>query len=79
MRLTLTLVTLILASAVFVTVMSLRDSLVLPYGVPLLAYAPRHPHGSDLNTRRTLSDMGQTVAENFGVRIEHGESFLALC
>ncbi len=45
--------------------------------VPLLAYAPRHPQGVDLGTRATLSDIGQTVAENFAVRISHGESFLA--
>jgi phosphopentomutase len=45
--------------------------------VPLLAYAPRHPHGVNLGTRATLSDIGQTVAENFGVSISHGESFLS--
>ncbi len=44
--------------------------------VPVLAYQPRRPAGSDLGVRRTLSDIGQTVAENFGVRISKGESFL---
>jgi phosphopentomutase len=44
--------------------------------VPLLAYSPRHPHGVDLGLRSTLSDIGQTVAENFGVEIVNGRSFL---
>ena len=44
--------------------------------VPLLAYAPRHAPGVNLGLRSTLSDIGQTVAENFGARISHGESFL---
>ena len=46
--------------------------------VPLLAYRPRKPRGGELGLRNTLSDIGQTVAENFGVRIEHGQSFLNL-
>lgn len=45
--------------------------------VPLLAFAPGARRGVDLGTRATLSDIGQTVAENFGVRLAHGESFLA--
>lgn len=44
--------------------------------VPLLAYEPRNPNGRDLGLRGTLSDIGQTVAENFGVRIAEGRSFL---
>jgi phosphopentomutase len=32
--------------------------------------------GINLGTRATLSDIGQTVAENFGVRIAKGDSFL---
>jgi phosphopentomutase len=44
--------------------------------VPLLAYRPRKPEGVDLGLRPTLSDIGQTVAENFGARIAHGQSFL---
>jgi len=44
--------------------------------VPLLAYAPRRPRGSDLGTRASLSDIGQTVAETFGVHIMKGASFL---
>jgi phosphopentomutase len=44
--------------------------------VPLLAYRPRHPRGADLGQRSTLSDIGQTVADNFGVSITNGTSFL---
>jgi phosphopentomutase len=44
--------------------------------VPLLAWTPRKQSGSNLGTRASLSDIGQTVAENFGVRIVKGESFL---
>src|SRR5271170_2116396 len=44
--------------------------------VPLLAYRPRKPEGVDLGLRSTLSDIGQTVAENFGTKISEGTSFL---
>jgi phosphopentomutase len=44
--------------------------------VPILAYTPAQGWGKDLGTRATLADMGQTIAENFGGRILHGESFL---
>jgi phosphopentomutase len=44
--------------------------------VPLLAYRPRKPQGSNLGLRSTLSDIGQTVAQNFGTRISEGTSFL---
>ncbi|HEV2200550.1 MAG TPA: phosphopentomutase [Bryobacteraceae bacterium] len=44
--------------------------------VPLLAYGPSARHGVNLGTRSTLSDIGQTVAENFGTRIVKGTSFL---
>jgi phosphopentomutase len=53
--------------------------------VPVLAYAPAQnaaPEGSErgrnLGIRRTLADLGQTVAQNFGTAIPHGESFLAV-
>lgn len=46
--------------------------------VPLLAYGPSVKHGVNLGTRATLSDIGQTVAENYGARIVVGESFLSL-
>jgi len=45
--------------------------------VPLLAFTPRRERGSNLGTRATLSDVGQTVAENFGVHIRKGTSFLS--
>jgi phosphopentomutase len=44
--------------------------------VPLLAYRPRKPQPIDLGLRSTLSDIGQTVAENFGAAIGEGTSFL---
>jgi phosphopentomutase len=46
--------------------------------VPILAYTPRLAEGTNLGTRLTLADMGQTIAENFGAAIPHGTSFLAL-
>jgi len=44
--------------------------------VPILAYTPAAQHGADLGVRETLADMGQTIAENFGVAIPHGRSYL---
>lgn len=44
--------------------------------VPILAYSPGRGAGVNLGVRQTLADMGQTVAENFGGRIPHGQSFL---
>jgi phosphopentomutase len=44
--------------------------------VPILAYAPRTRRAQDLGVRKTLADMGQTVAENFGGAILRGQSFL---
>jgi phosphopentomutase len=43
---------------------------------PLLAFGPRVRRGVDLGLRATLSDIGQTVAENFGASIKNGTSFL---
>ena len=45
--------------------------------VPLLAYGPAVKYGVNLGTRGSLSDIGQTVAENYGARIAAGESFLS--
>jgi phosphopentomutase len=45
--------------------------------VPIVAYTPRSEHGVNLGTLGTLSDMGQTIAENFGTKIPHGKSFLS--
>jgi phosphopentomutase len=45
--------------------------------VPLLAVGPKVKAGVDLGTRRTFADLGQTIAENFGVGLmKHGVSFL---
>jgi phosphopentomutase len=44
---------------------------------PLLVAGPRVREGVDLGTRATLSDIGQTVAQNFGTKIAYGESFLS--
>jgi phosphopentomutase len=43
--------------------------------VPLLAFGPGVTP-SNLGTRESLADVGQTIAENFGVRIAAGQSFL---
>jgi len=45
--------------------------------VPVLVYGPAARRGVNLGTRASLADMGQTVAENFRVQIEKGESFLS--
>jgi phosphopentomutase len=44
--------------------------------VPILAYSTVAA-SRDLGTRDTLSDLGQTVAENFAAKISHGQSFLS--
>jgi phosphopentomutase len=44
--------------------------------VPLLVYGKR-ANAVDLGTRETLSDIGQTIAENFGVAIGRGTTFLS--
>jgi phosphopentomutase len=44
--------------------------------VPLLVSGPNARAGVDLGLRRTLADIGQTVAENIGTAIGRGESFL---
>ena len=43
---------------------------------PLLAFGANVQPGVNLRTRRTLADIGQTVAENFGTSITAGTSFL---
>jgi phosphopentomutase len=45
--------------------------------VPVLAVGPSVRPGVDLGVRRTFSDLGQTVADLFGVGpLDHGTSFL---
>jgi phosphopentomutase len=45
--------------------------------VPLIAFGPRACKNVNLKTRASFSDIGQTVAENFGLHIEKGTSFLS--
>jgi phosphopentomutase len=46
--------------------------------VPLLVTGRRTRAGVDLGTRATFADLGQTLAENFGVApLSHGTSFLS--
>jgi phosphopentomutase len=45
--------------------------------VPVLAYGSRVRGNTDIGTRRTFADLGQTLAENFGIGpLSHGTSFL---
>lgn len=44
--------------------------------VPILAFGPRIRANTHLGTRSSLADIGQTIAENFDLRIEAGQSFL---
>ena len=43
---------------------------------PLLTYSPSGARGVDLGTRRSLADIGQSIAHNFNTNIPHGDSFL---
>jgi phosphopentomutase len=43
---------------------------------PLLVFGTHAKPGVDLGLRATLSDIGQTVADNYGTSIENGKSFL---
>jgi hypothetical protein len=42
----------------------------------IAVWAAARGTGVNLGIRRTLADMGQTIAENFGGKIPHGKSFL---
>ena len=44
--------------------------------VPLLVYGKSAKGGANLGTRQSLSDIGQTIAENFGLELKDGVSFL---
>ncbi len=44
--------------------------------VPLLVYGPHARAGVNLGTRASLADIGQTITDNFGLRLTAGESFL---
>ena len=43
---------------------------------PLIAFGRGARPGVDLGTRRSLADIGKTIAENFGLNLHAGESFL---
>ncbi len=44
---------------------------------PLLVYGKSAKNGVNLGTRQSLSDIGQTIAENFGLELKEGASFLS--
>ena len=44
---------------------------------PLIVFGKRSRPGVNLGTRRSLADIGHTIAENFGLTLGAGESFLA--
>ena len=44
---------------------------------PLLVYGKTARPGVNLGTRESLADIGHTIAENFGLRLGAGESFLS--
>ncbi|MGI8883990.1 MAG: phosphopentomutase [Pyrinomonadaceae bacterium] len=44
---------------------------------PLLVYGKTAKSGVNLGTRKSLADIGQTIAENFDVKLNDGESFLS--
>ncbi|HEX6622162.1 MAG TPA: phosphopentomutase, partial [Pyrinomonadaceae bacterium] len=44
--------------------------------VPLVVYGKRARAGVGLGDRASLADIGQTIAENFGLKLSAGESFL---
>lgn len=43
---------------------------------PLIVYGKRARAGVDLGIRESLSDIGQTIADNFGLKLVAGQSFL---
>jgi len=45
---------------------------------PLIVYGKKAKAAVDLGTRGSLSDIGKTIAENFGLKLFNGDSFLSL-
>ena len=43
---------------------------------PLLVYGKSAKQNVNLDTRQSLADVGQTIAENFGLQLKNGTSFL---
>lgn len=46
--------------------------------VPLIAFGKNARKNIDLGTRKSLADIGATIAENFGLKLKVGESFLEM-
>ena len=44
---------------------------------PLIVFGKRARAGVDLGIRSSLSDIGQTIAENFKLKLSAGQSFLS--
>ena len=44
--------------------------------VPILGWGRRARAGVDLGARSSIADIGQTIAENFGLKLQAGQSFL---
>jgi phosphopentomutase len=44
---------------------------------PLLVYGKSARQGVNLGTRESLADIGQTIADNFGLKLKDGTSFLS--
>ena len=44
---------------------------------PLLVYGKSARGGVDLGTRKSLADIGQTIADNFELKLTAGKSFLS--
>lgn len=45
--------------------------------VPVIAYGKNARKGVNLGLRNSLADIGQTIAENFNLKLQAGESFLS--
>jgi phosphopentomutase len=45
--------------------------------VPILIYSPILRGGANLGARQTMADIGKTIADNFGVDLPAGQSFLS--
>jgi phosphopentomutase len=43
--------------------------------VPIITFGEQAKAGINLGTRDSMADIGQTIAENFGVRLITGKSF----
>jgi phosphopentomutase len=44
--------------------------------VPVLVYGKKVKPGVDLGLRESFADLGATIAENFGIGLRAGKSFL---